>query len=107
MRFQARAINLRFAFQEVVLKGRLYIQGIVYVVLIVTMYLYTDIAVGAPYQDMPSDNNAQGAVYIYYGNKDTVISRTPDQVGATCSWETSILGPHKLCFFTHYSFFNS
>ncbi len=85
----------------------MYIQGIVYVVLIVTMYLYTDIAVGAPYQDMPSDNNAQGAVYIYYGNKDTVISRTPDQVGATCSWETSILGPHKLCFFTHYSFFNS
>ncbi|XP_064401212.1 integrin alpha-5-like [Halichondria panicea] len=39
-----------------------------------------DIAVGAPYQDMPSDNNAQGAVYIYYGNKDTVISRTPDQI---------------------------
>ncbi len=40
-----------------------------------------DIAVGAPYEPT-SNENAQGAVYIYYGNAETVISRTPDQVGA-------------------------
>ncbi len=57
-------------------------------------YFNVDIAIGAPYESF-SEENAQGSVYIYYGNRDTLISRSFDQV-RICP----LISSQKLCMYT-------